>query len=131
MAPRADDIERPVVCSGKRITVVAAVRRNGTCPSIQFLDGLSPSDSTKLYALFQRYADDARINNGRKFKRLEDNIWEFKARGRDTGLRVTCYRNGDLLILLSGFRKNEDATEPREVSLATSIMEEDQQLHGG
>jgi hypothetical protein len=82
-----------------------------------------------LYALFNRFADAGLIQDGRKFKRLDGDVWEFKARGRDTGLRVTCYRSGNLLVLLTGFKKKEDDAEPREVSLAKSVMEEDRGLH--
>ena len=109
--------------------MVAAVRHDGSCPSLDFLGALSPSDAAKLYGLFDRYAEFGLIQDGQKFKRLDGDVWEFKARGRDTGLRVTCYRNGSFLVLLTGFPKKEDDTEPREIELAKSVMEEDRRLH--
>lgn len=128
---RRDEITRKSICKGAKRDVVAAVRRNGTCPSLEFLEGLSKSDAAKLYALFKRIADHALIQDGTKFKKLDGDVWEFKARGRDTGLRVTCYLIGRLVVLLTGFTKKENDAAPREVELAKSVMDEDRRLHTG
>jgi hypothetical protein len=129
MVGRPDRVERRQVYEGSRVTVVAAVSKNGRCPTLDFLDGLSRPDAAKLYAMFRRFADTGLIQDGQKFKRLDGDVWEFKARGRDTGLRVTCYRDGRLLILLTGFLKKEDDAPPREVALAARVMGEDRRLH--
>ena len=124
MKAKADDVRVPVL-NGARLRVEAAVRRDRSCPALAFMKDLSVGDKAKLLALFQRLADHGRIEDGQKYKRLDGDVWEFKARGQDTGLRVTCYRNGNVIVLLTGFRKKEDEADPREVALATAVLDED------
>lgn len=99
------------------------------CPYTKFIKSLTAKEKAKLLALFRRLADHGLIQDGHKFKKLDGDLWEFKARTPETGLRVTCYRDGDTWILLTGFRKNEDDADPREIKLAKSVMAEDRKLH--
>lgn len=117
--------ERTVVCKGVKLAVVYGRRNDGSCPARDFLEALESADRAKFYSLFQRFADHGLIQDGTKFKRLDGDVWEFKVRGHHIGLRVTCYRNARLCILLTGFQKNEDEAPPREVTLATTVMTED------
>ncbi|MBL8878200.1 MAG: type II toxin-antitoxin system RelE/ParE family toxin [Phycisphaerales bacterium] len=122
-------MKRLPIVFGPVLNVFAHVRASAECRVKEFLDSLSAKDRAKLFKLFELMANVGRIQDGTKFKRLDGDVWEFKVRGQDTGLRVTCYRSGNLLILLSGFPKKEDEADPGEVSRAKRLMEEDRLMH--
>ena len=120
-----DGSSRPIAVDGAKRTIEYAVRADGTSPAQQFVEGLVLSDQMKLATLFKRMADHGRIQDGQKFKRLEGEIWEFKIRTKDTGLRVPCFSDGKTWVLTHGFLKKEDAAAPSEISRAHRIRSED------
>lgn len=121
----ASQPERTVVTKGQRLSVVYGEDDDGCRPAQEFLETLAPSDRAKLLVLFDRIAEHGLIQDGGKFKQLQGDIWEFKARGRDTGLRVTCYRTGLCIVLLTGFKKKEDEAPRSEIKRAERVCRAD------
>lgn len=60
------------------------------------------------------------IQDGKKFKRLEDDIWEFKDNALQ--LRATCFFSPDRTVYIATiFHKKEDDTDPREIKIAKQV----------
>ena len=112
---------RDVVVEGRALCVTFAVRSDGSRPAATFLEGCSNSDQAKLIALFERMAEHGRIHHPEKFKKLKDDIWEFKS----FQIRMPCFRDGQEWVLTHGFTKKKNKTPKSEIQRAIDIMNED------
>lgn len=70
-----------IVVAGQAATVAYAVTANGKIPARDFLesDQIPPKDLAVLSRLFELMAQEGRIGNREKFKKVQGDIWEFKS----------------------------------------------------
>lgn len=96
-----------------------AITVEGKCPVREFIDSLEFADQKKLMALLQRAAAHGPPNNIEKFKKLEDNIWEFKS----FQVRILCtLEERKVIVLTHGFIKKRDKAPPNEIARAKELL---------
>ena len=118
-----------VLCVGRKLTVEFAVRSDGTMPAKLFFDSLDPQDKRKLMVLFQWLADEGRIVNREKFKKVEgtQGLFEFKS----FQIRMPGFFTPDRrFVITHGFRKKKDAFPKSEVEIAYRIRDENLRHQG-
>jgi hypothetical protein len=113
-----------ILCTGRKIRIEFAIRANGTMPAKEFYDdNLSESERRKLNPPIQRLADDGRVANEERFKKVEgtDELWEFKLHQvRIPGF----YLPGGRFVLTHGLRKKKDRLSMSEIKIAQAIRNE-------
>ncbi len=97
-----------------------AVRSSGKMPAKKYLESLVKEDRFRLEALFERMATFGKVKNKEKFRKLEDEIWEFKS-GQH---RLLCFQVSNRWILTHGFLKKSGKTPRKEIERAIVIMRE-------
>lgn len=118
MSKDADD--KKVVARGSLRTIAYATGANGSMPAKDLIEGLDESDQRKIAALFQRMADQGKVANREQFKKVEDDLFEFKKHQT----RVFCFRRGNTWFLTNGYRKKKKKLDPSEVARARRIRGE-------
>jgi phage-related protein len=104
--------------SGRSLDIYA-ITVHGDCLVREFIDGLESADQKKVLALLQRAAEHGTPGNTEKFKKLEDNIWEFKS----FQVRILCTLEGrNAIILTHGFIKKRDKAPPNEIARAKELL---------
>ncbi len=104
--------------AGKSLDIYAIID-DGRCLVQEFIDGLESTDQKKVMALLQRAAKHGLPNNTEKFKKLQDNIWEFKS----FQVRILCTLEGRKVIILThGFIKKRDKAPPSEIARAKELV---------
>ncbi len=104
--------------TGKSLDIYA-ITNDGRCPVQEFIDGLESADQKKVIALLQRAANYGLSNNTEKFKKLKDNIWEFKS----FQVRILCTLEGRKVIILThGFIKKRDKAPSSEIVRAKELL---------
>ena len=108
--------------NGKWGRITIAQLHNGEKPAAQFIEALPASDLAKLLSLLKRAGDMGvlNLNNREKFKKLEDNLYEFKI----FQIRIPCFLAGRTVILTHGFFKKQDKVPKAEIARAKRIREE-------
>jgi hypothetical protein len=115
------EADSPVVVRGVQRTIEYAVCSNGSMPAKDFVEGkLDQSDQAKLLSLFKRMADHGSVPNREQFKRVEDDIFEFKKHQ----FRVFCFRKDNRWLLTNGYRKKKDKLDPSEIERAKRVKME-------
>ena len=85
----------------------------------EFIDALSESDQKKVLALFRRTADHGPPSNETKFKKLDDDLFEFKAHQ----IRIFCaFRGKSVLVLTHGIKKKKDKHDKQDMQRARDIL---------
>ena len=98
---------------------IYAITVQGNCLVKEFIDSLEDPDQKKVMALLERAAEHGPPNNIEKFKKLEDNIWEFKS----FQVRMLCSLEGRKVIILThGFIKKKDKCPPNEIARAKELL---------
>ena len=93
----------------------------GTMPARDFLLAQKDTDRAKLWALFQRLSDFGVISNREKFKKLNDDLWEFKSHQ----LRLLgAFRPGRRFLVAHGVRKKKDDLGRSDIERAVRILKE-------
>ena len=106
---------------GQKFIVEFAVTAGGTMPAKDFLDSLLIRDRAKITATIKRFADRGRIFNKEKFRKIEGEIFEFKA-GQ---VRVFMYHCGrGCIALTSGLIKKQQKTPQNQIEKANIIRQE-------
>jgi phage-related protein len=112
------------LCSGRKFTIEFAVRSNGTMPAKDFYDNeLSEEERSKLKPPFTRLADDGRVDNRERFKKVEgtEELFEFKSHQvRILGF----FLRGGRFVLTHGLRKKQDKLPKSEIKVAEAIRAE-------
>ena len=104
--------------SGRSIDLYA-ITVQGKCLVQDFIDSLETMDQKKIIALLQRAAEHGTPTNTEKFKKLEDNIWEFKS----FQVRILCaLEERKVIILTHGFIKKKDKAPPNEIARAKELL---------
>lgn len=104
---------------GERFTIEWARDASGSPRAKEFFDGLSDSDQAKVLTLFQRLGDIGRIRNSTKFKKVADDLWEFKS----YQVRLLGdYRPGRRFLIATGLKKKRDRHRPKDLEKAREIL---------
>lgn len=113
-----------ILCRGQRIRIEFAVRRNGSMPAKDFFDnGLTELERHKLRPPMARLADDGRVANQERFKKVEgtNGLWEFKLHQ----IRIFgFFLSGARFILTNGIRKKQDRLSRSDIAVAEAIRGE-------
>ncbi len=99
-------------------------------PAKQFFDNLGPQDQRKLMVLFQWLADQGRIFNREKFKKIEGTVglFEFKSfQIRMPGF----FTEESSFVITHGFWKQKDAFPRGQIETTYRIRGEHLGLHRG
>lgn len=113
---------RPIAYAGALFTVAFAVCRDGSVPALDFYNGLGEGDQAKMNTLFRYLGDHGRIANREKFKKVEEELWEFKSHQ----IRMPCAFSEDRTVVIShGFRKKGDKIPREHINRAKRILQED------
>lgn len=97
---------RPIAYRGLLRVVAFAVCSNGESPGEEFFDQLRDADKAKMLKLFQRMGDTGRISNREKYKKIDGQLWEFKA-GQ---IRMPCFTAAKgVVVITHGFLKKSDS----------------------
>jgi len=104
---------------GRRHEICDIIIR-GKSPVERFIDGLCKEDQQKLTALLQRTSDEGLPANREKFKKIEDDLFEFKS----FQVRVFCTIRGQRIILLNGVIKKKDRHDQEDVDKAKRLLKE-------
>ena len=97
-----------------------AVRSSGKMPAKKYLESLGKENRFRLEVLFERMATFGKIASKQKFRKLKDEIWEFKSRQH----RMPCFQASNRWILTHGFLKKSGKTPKKEIERAIVIMKE-------
>lgn len=119
-------MERPLVHGGKILRIVFARQKDGLSPGEEFFDGLDDRDKVKLGVSFVKLADQGKIFNKQRFKKVEGtDFFEFK----NHQIRMLCYfLPGGFVVITHGFRKQGDKIPKAEIQRANRIRQEDVEL---
>ena len=110
-----------LILEGEKVLIEAAVRPNGSILAVDYYDGLSTKEKPKFWVLFQRMAQEGLIFNREKFKKVEDDIYEFKVDQH----RIFCFwAKNRKLILTHGFYKQSQKAPRDHITKAKTIRKE-------
>jgi Phage derived protein Gp49-like (DUF891) len=111
-----------VLLEGERLRIEFAIRANGKMPAKEFYDSeLSDSERRKLRPPMVRLAQDGRVSNREHFKKVKDELWEFKSyQVRLIGFFLT----SGAFALAYGIRKKQDRLSKADVKTAEEIRKE-------
>jgi phage-related protein len=105
-----------------RWSISALCRDENTVPPAwEFIVGLDEADQIKFLNLFQFTIDNGPPHNPKKFKFVEQDLYEFKAKPH----RILCFfAPGQHIILTHGFKKQKQRLERREIDKALRMKSE-------
>jgi hypothetical protein len=92
------------ILSGEHATLRWVADSSKRFRAKEYFDKLDPPDRAKFDALFRRMAATGTIRNTELFRKESENIYCFK-RGQH---RLACFREGNVVMLVHGFRKKSD-----------------------
>ena len=108
-----------ILFKGRRYEICDITVR-GKSPMERFINGLGREDQQKLTALLQRTAAEGPPINREKFKKLEDDIFEFKS----FQVRVFCTIRDQKIILIHGVIKKKDRHDQEDIDKAKRLLRE-------
>jgi len=104
-----------------KIFGIYAIKKNGRCYIKDFIDSLNEEQQKKVLALLHSSADNRLPRNIEKFRKVSDNIWEFKS----YQVRILCtFDKGRMILLLNGFIKKQQKTPIEEIKRAERLLSE-------
>lgn len=116
-----------IAAKGRWGTVEWAMNAAGGSPAHDYFKGLEDGDKAKLNALFGRLAEDGKILNHEKFRKLGQqggkkysHLWEFKS----FQLRFLGDFRGNRFIVAHGTRKKKDELPDGDKSTTVRILAE-------
>jgi hypothetical protein len=115
------DADQSVVTQGPYGRVAFAETENGKMPAREFFHNLKMSERSKLEALFDRWANTGKIWNKDHFKKIDDNLFQFKT---TNGTRVPCFIEGRTCYLTHGFVKKRWKIPKGQIARANKIRSE-------
>ena len=122
-----------IVARGQWGTVEWAVDADGEMPAREFFDALDERDRPKLLALFRRLANEGKIPNREKFRKLGQqggrkfsHLWEFKS----FQLRFLGDFRGKRFLLAHVTRKKKDELSESDKSRTVRILAENDDFEG-
>jgi len=104
-----------------RIHAIYAIEINNRCPVREFIDQLEDSEQKKVLRLLERSADHGLLKNEEKFKKLHEDIREFKS----YQVRILCFFDkGGIIVTTHGFTKKRGKTPGKEIEKAIYLRKE-------
>jgi hypothetical protein len=101
---------------------IAAIVKDGVCLATEYIDGRTEVDRTKIVALLEYVSyHGPPLGNDRKFKKVQDEIFEFRSR-QD---RLLAFYDGrHRIVLANACTKKRDKLDPQEVRRALALRAE-------
>lgn len=84
---------------------VVSIEKDGENLYDQYLNSLDKKTRIKLMAIMKVVANRKIYRNTEKFKKLRDDIWEFKSRTRIRNARVYCFFLSNSIVCTHGTDK--------------------------
>ena len=110
-----------IAAKGRWGRVVWAKNARGRLPARDFYMALSDAEKAKVQATFGALADFGRIPNTERFKKLRDDLFEFK----NHQIRmVGAFRPGQVFLVAHGVRKRKDKHRPEDLEIAIRVLTE-------
>lgn len=113
-----------VICCGRKLSIEFAIRANGSMPAKDFFDtDLTETERQKFKPPMMRLADDGRVANEERFKKVEGTkgLWEFKLHQ----IRILgFYSTRGSFVLTHGLRKKKDRLSKSDIEVAETIRKE-------
>lgn len=107
-------------------TVRAVRRLNGVVPAMDFIAALKDEDRAKVKRLIQWFAEKGAIENREKFKKLTQELFEFKSFQVRLG---AFFGPGKELFLTHGFIKKANNWPAAQITTALAIKREHEDYH--
>jgi phage-related protein len=111
---------RSLLFSGARFQLFEIVVDG--CHLVQeFVDGLSEAEQKKVGALLRRTAENGIPRSSEHFKKLDDDLFEFKAHQ----VRIFCaFRGKSILVLTHGIKKKKDKHDKKDMDRAKQLLKQ-------
>jgi hypothetical protein len=106
--------------SGKYRKVVS-IEEDGENVCDQYVNSLDKPTRIKLMATMKVVADRLSYKNTLKFKKLRDDIWEFKSRTKTLNARVYCFFQTNKIVCTHGTNKQKKRQLDTEIAKAIRI----------
>lgn len=104
--------------SGCRFTIEYATLQDGSCPALEFFNGLDRRWQARMYYLYQRLGDTGWMGNEEQFSKVSADFYEFKA----FQVRLLCYfKPGSRVVVTHGFIKKRNRMDRNELARAERI----------
>jgi phage-related protein len=85
----------------------------------EFVDGLSEAEQKKVGALLRRTAEHGLPRSSEHFKKLDDDLFEFKAHQ----VRIFCaFRGHSTLVLTHSIKKKKDKHDKKDMDRAKQLL---------
>lgn len=84
---------------------VVSIEEDGENICDQYVNSLDKPTRIKLMAIMKVVADRLSYKNKEKFKKLRDDIWEFKSRKKTQNARVYCFFHTNFIVCTHGTDK--------------------------
>lgn len=121
-------MSHPLFYDGQHYKIAFYARPDQTVPARDFLEGYEKGNREwrprlRLEALIQRYADSPPGTRfpGDQFKRVEGDIWEFKAHQLRVFVYLASHRR---VFLLMGIQKQQDGLRQGELQQIRNMANE-------
>lgn len=109
---------RSLLISGTRFQLFEIVT-DGRHLVQEFIDGLSETEQKKVGALLRRTAENGIPRSSEHFKKLDDDLFEFKAHQ----VRIFCtFRGKSILLLTHGIKKKKDKHDKKDMERAKQLL---------
>lgn len=111
---------REAVHGGRKLTILCVEFADGNCPADDFLRSLSDSDRSSLQPTFEILADEGRLHNPERFKKVEgsDGIFEIK----NYQIRIFgFFTPHKQFLLVDGTQKKKDKHERANIKRAENV----------
>jgi hypothetical protein len=118
----SDGPSRSIAYQGARLTIEYARLASGSCPGLDYWNSLDARWQARLYALFERLANQGFISNKEQFRKEEGDLFSFKA----YQARLLCYYapRKAVVVITHGFTKKTDRMSRGELKKGQSIKAE-------
>lgn len=118
-----------IIYQGSWLTIRAMARPNGRMPAKEWADGLDERGQGKLLAAATIIENSFQRNRppAGRIDRVSKELWELKVTppsGSAPHLRMLYVRRGQTLWAATGFTKQKNALESKDIKLADGIAKE-------
>lgn len=99
---------------------------DGICIAYEFIESLDVISQKQIFTLFEHIRTSGPPHNKRKFRHLENDIYELKT---NSGVRILCFFHNTptrkrVIILTHGFFKPKERVLKREIAKAVNYLNE-------
>jgi hypothetical protein len=102
-----------------------AVRQNGAREAKEWIESASDSETSKFDHPFRKISTFGRLGNIEQFRKLDDDIWEFKGGAN----RILCFQKDSCWFLTHHYRKSGPKCPKKQIERAAKIRAEHLSTH--